>query len=427
MMFQKICNLIVIVAVLITLNISAMAGSAADSKIKNGKILIKKALKAEGDKKSNYIYKATREFDRASTAEPDNPLPYYWQAVIKFYLENDSTKSAKLYKKALNRGAKDYPVPWIYKADNHLLSAFKGEFSWVDEVEELPATEEIAEEKPIEQPVNPVEILGELIASLNMLPAESLYNELIVLPEYKSNTELMHQGLILKLQQGQIRQSSDLLEQIYEMAGKKSKVYKEAVSVYDKALDWAIISTKQIERDGEYSKALAVLSEWQPDRLKPKSPGRARLMIRYSSILFAGSDFATVESMLQLYKENKYKKTKPYKKLKKDLEEVLKQEAKEPEPVEFVEVKAVEMPEEIKKDVDYITLSPPEGVMVKIVIDRINPTTSKVLESEIWETYSPKELPTGAAYKLTIHKKRERKAPKYIAVVGILTTLLIMR
>ncbi|MCD6161519.1 MAG: hypothetical protein J7K40_03780 [candidate division Zixibacteria bacterium] len=423
-MLIRIFTSIVLTAVIFTLNISAIAGSVADSKMKNGKILIKKALPAEGDKKANYIYKAKREFERASSAEPDNHLPYYWQAVITFYLEDDSTKSAKLYNKALNRGAEDYPEPWLYKTDNHLLSAFKGDFSWVKEAEELPVVEEIAEVIPVEKPANPAAILEGLIASNNIVSAESLYNELIVLPEHKSNTELMYQGLMLNLYQGQTRQASDLLEQIREMTGKKSKVYKKAAALYDTVLDSVIISTKQLERDGESTKALAVLSKWQPNRLVPKSPARARLMIRYSSILFANNNFTAVESMLQLYKENGYKKTKPYKKLKKDLEEASEQQAKDLEVVELVETKTKELPE---GTVNYITLSPPGGDIVKVVVDKINPTTGKVLESEMWETYSPKKLSTGAAYKLTVHKKRERKAPKYIAVVGIITTLLIMR
>ena len=418
----------IIFLVLFSLFKIAAGDNVADSKIKNSQLLAKKALNSTADQRENYVYKSIRELERAIQAEPDNPWPYYWKSIIILYFEQDSKESDKFYNKALTKAPDvitNYPQPQAYKTDAHLLSAFEGEFTWT-EVEETKPIEEKVEEIP-ETPINPLDILNEMIAAKNFLSAESLYNVLIASAEYEDNTDLTYSGLVIKLNQNHIEQASTLLEKIQDTADNKSDIYKQAVSAYDSVLDLALISVKQAKREGEIQTAKNILKKWQPDRLKPTSPNRTRLLLEYSSVLLNNNETAYADSMLQLYNESGFKKTDYYKQFKKELAAILKQQEEGSKEVEVAEVITEEKTEKPKKTESFVTLSPPEGDIVKVVVNKINPATGRTQESEMWETYAPKKLATGESYKLTVNKKRERKAPKYIAVVGILATLLIMR
>jgi hypothetical protein len=114
--------------------LESWCGEAADGKIKNGQLLIVKALNSSGEQKADYVYKAKREFERASLIEPNNPWPFYWNSVLSYYLERDSVNAAKLYNKALKiaPGVLDnYPLPWLYETDDNLKSAMKGDLKWL--------------------------------------------------------------------------------------------------------------------------------------------------------------------------------------------------------------------------------------------------------------------------------------------------------
>ena len=427
-MTNKITIPLLLITALILIFQTASGTGIAEGKIKNGKLLIKKALKANDQKKANYIYKAKREFDRAIAAEPGNPMPYYWEAVIVYHLENDSTEAAKLYRKALKHAGGNidsYPAPWSYITDENMLAAFTGDFSWVGKTETEPAKPEKTPPKPVIAKASPLDSLSRLVNTGEYSSAESLYLELKSRVKLATNPRLYYLGLQLKLDQGQFARASDILMQMKKTAGKKSKLYKKALKKYDAVVDESIIEARQFKGRGQTDQARAALQQWEPERGNLKSPGRARLILYYGSLLLSEGETGKVDTLLTFYRSLGYKKNKKYKTLKKELARAIKQQEVKPEQEPQKPLAGIK--NKPRTTSDFVTLFPPKGDIVKVIVDKVDPATGKTEASEIWETYTPLQLPTGKSYKLVIHKKSERKAPKYIAALGILTTLLIMR
>jgi tetratricopeptide (TPR) repeat protein len=402
-------------------------GEIADSKINNGKLLAKKATSLSGSQREEYVYKAMREFERALSAEPENPLPYYWVAVLNYYLEKDSSEAAKNYNRALKYSTEataGLPSPWSYKSDEHLLSALDDDFSWAEAKEIQPVKEEIVEAPVEEQKVDSMAVLKEMIFANDLQTAGSIYEKIKLSPDYKSNPELTYSGLLLKLREPDAVGASMLMTELTQAVDKKSKLADQAVSAYDSVLEAEIIKARQTKREGNIASAKEILAIWEPANPNPQTPGRGRLMLAYSSILLENGEIDAADSVFQNYRISGYDKNASFKELKKQLETALKQQEEAAAPIEAARAESPEKPPQTSA---HVAISPPEGDIVKIVINRVDPTSGKPYESEIWETYAPRELTAGEAYKLTINKKSERKAPKYIAIAGILTTLLIMR
>jgi hypothetical protein len=414
--------------------VQSKGGDIADGKIKNGYLLIEKALGSSAEQKADYVYKAKREFERASLAEPENPWPLYWNSVLSFYLEQDSTNAAKLYGKALNNDAQvlaNYPPPWAYKTDSNMKSAIKGDFKWTK-----------AAPKPIEPPIiaqaettkviaptssaSPLDSLKALIQNQDLAAAESLYGALSSSIDYGTSMELRLLGLQLKLNEGSNIQSTNLLEEILGRATKGSTIAKTAIALYDKSLDSLLSEAKSLERRGQYDEAKTQLEKLEPYRLIPASTARGGLLLQFSSVLLAMNNPKSADSTLQLYLSAGYKKSAAYKNVS-DRLAIVKDQNKEPDvmPLAQTEIKAETKPQ--AKTDQYITMFPPKGEIMKVIVSSIDPVSGQIQDSKIWETTGPLKLKTGTAYTLTVQRKHERKAPLVIAATGIIATFFVVR
>ncbi len=412
--------------------VSALADEVAESKIKNGKLLAEKALSSEGDTRADYAYKAKREFERAALAEPDNPWAYYWQAVVLFYIEGDSLEADRIYGKALEHKEKRFegaPVPWVYRADSNVKAAFKGEFGWAEASKEEPEVLTEAPPKKEEPKPDQIEFLSAMIAAGDFGKAESLYAELMKSPQNQKNEKLLLNGLKMKLSQDSLSPASLVLADIADKKGRRSQAFRSAQEQYDARLDQALLVAKDLERDGNPAGAENTLSAWQPQLARPTTPARGRLIMQYASAALAQEKLALADSALALYGELGYEEGSAYKNLKAKL--TLAQDARKPveaKPEIVVASKPEIKPEKKPEAVTgFVTIAPPPGDIVKVVVNTINPATGRVESSDLWETAAPRQLKTGSAYRLVVQKKQERKAPKYIALAGILATFLIVR
>jgi len=79
------------------------------------------------------------------------------------------------------------------------------------------------------------------------------------------------------------------------------------------------------------------------------------------------------------------------------------------------------------KTEQFITVLPPNGNILKVIVNSIDPATGRIQDSKLWETTGPLKLKTGTAYKLTVQRKHEKKAPLFIAAAGIIATFLVVR
>ena len=135
-------------------------------------------------------------------------------------------------------------------------------------------------------------------------------------------------------------------------------------------------------------------------------------------------NYAAADSGLKLYDELGYEEGGSYRNLKAKLTLAAKPATPPATKPEVALTKPEKKPEPLA---GYVTIAPPPGEIVKVVVNTINPATGKVISSDLWETAAPRQLKTGLAYKLVVQKKQEKKAPKYIALAGILATFLIVR
>lgn len=431
--------MLVVITLLWVFFAQSYGGELADSKIKNGQLLIEKALASSAEQKANYVYKAKREFERGSLVEPENPWPLYWNSVLSFYLEQDSTNAAKLYQKALKNDTQvlaNYPPPWLYKSDANLKSAIKGNFRWVKETQQEIESPVIAqvEATNIITPVvsvNPLDSLKTLIQNKDYEIADSLYKTLISGVIYDTSVSLRLLGLELKLNQGAYKESNDLLENILGRSTKSSMAARTAVALYDKSLQTLLVEAKSVENREQFAEAETLLKKMEPQRVIPASTARAGLHLQYASVLLASNNPAGADSMLQLYLSANYKKSAAYKNIDSRLTLVKNQNKK---PVETnltqIESRQIENKEEIKpqtKPDQYITMVPPKGEIMNVIVNSIDPASRQVQDSKLWETTGPLKLKTGAAYTLTVQRKHERKASLFIAAAGIITTFFVVR
>jgi hypothetical protein len=409
------------------MSLPAIAGDAADSKIKNGKLLAEKALTLDGDQKADCIYRAKREFERATLAEPENPWPYYWEAVVVFYLEQDSLGADKYYSKAI--GFKDKhvaaaPAPWSYQNDDHLKASFKGEFGWA---KAAPEPKPIIAEKKIktEKKIDPLELLVATINNRQFAGAESLYGELSKNPDFSDNIDFLYDGFQLKLSEDSLAQASAMLANFELKKGHRSPFFKMASKWYDARLDSSLIEAKTLEGDGESAQAENVLLQWQPYLSRPVTPSRGKLILQYTTSILSQKKFVSADSALNFYDQLGYEKNDSYRNLKNRIGVALAiatpPKEIEPEVIETKPEKKQATPE------SYVTINPPSGDIVKVIINKVDPTTGRVESSDLWETATPTRLKTGSSYKLVVQKKQEKKTPKYIALAGILATFLIVR
>jgi hypothetical protein len=404
----------------------ARAGEASDAKIRNGKLLAEKAIDASGDSRTDYLYKAVREFERASAAEPENPWPYYWQAVLKYRLENDSLGAEKLYNTALKSSDRSFaasPSPWAYKNDADIKSAFKGQFSWASSEPSKPAE---VKNQVRETKTDPLESLRAAIQNENYPTADSTYQTLAADPLFVDKVELFNLGLQLKLAENSPDDASALLKDFAEKKGRRSSAFKKGVELYDSKLDLELSQAKKLARNSNYGGADSVLTRWEPNLSGLTTPARGRLLLEYSSIMIYSKNIDAAGSALTFYEKSGYDKNENYNKLKDSLSSVNNpptELAKNDQPIK------AEMPQKKKESSSdgYVTVNPPSGEIVKIVVKTIDPNTGKVESTDLWDTASPTELKTGSSYKLVILKKQERKTPKYIVTAGILATFLMVR
>jgi tetratricopeptide (TPR) repeat protein len=424
----------VVFALLWMIPVRSQCGEAADGKIKNGQLLIEKALNSSGEQKADYIYKAKREFERASLAEPENPWPLYWNSVLSFYLEQDSANAAKLYRKALKFDTEvlaNYPPPWLYKADANVKSAIKGNFKWVNESPtpiESPAIAKADTTKnlPPVVAVNPLDSLRGLIDSKNYGKADSLYGDLLSKAEYDTSNSLRLLGLELKLNEGLDAQCSDLLEEILGKSKKGSITQKTALGHYDKSLEAILAEARSLESRGRYPEAITILEKMEPYRLIPASAARGDLILRYASLLLATNNPESADSLLQLYLSAGYRKNATYSNVNSRLTIVKKQNKETTEPKLTQTARKIEAKSQAKPE-QYITLVPPGGDVMKVLVSSIDPISGQIQDNSLWETTGPLKLKTGTAYKLSVQRKHERKASLFIAAAGIIATFFIVR
>jgi|GEM_PF-3323072 hypothetical protein len=414
--------------------LESWCGEAADGKIKNGQLLIVKALNSSGEQKADYVYKAKREFERASLIEPNNPWPFYWNSVLSYYLERDSVNAAKLYNKALKiaPGVLDnYPLPWLYETDDNLKSAMKGDLKWVTQSQariESPvmAKTETAEGFQSPAPISLLDSLSGLIKNNNLALADSLYSVLLSDADYDTSISLFLLGLELRLNEGFNKNCSDLLEEILNRTKKGSSSQKTAIGLYDKSIETYLIEAKSLENRGKYTEAATILEKMEPYRLIPASTARGNLHLQYSSVLLATNNPESADSLLKLYLAAGYRKSPAYKNIADRLAIVKKHktahaEIKTTRPDDILEEKP-----QSKSD-QYIMMSPPQGDIIKVLVGSIDPMTGQIKETKLWETTGPLKMKTGAAYTLTVQRKHERKASLFIAAAGIVATFFIVR
>lgn len=424
------------IIVLYFLPVLGYGGEIADGKIKNGQLLMERALAAAGDQKTDYTYKAKREFERASLAEPENPWPIYWNSVLTFYLESDSLGAAKQYQKALKSGPEalaNYPSPWLYKNDKNVKSAIKGDFAWTKEKvipeEKAPSIPSIpAETTKAIIPVtaaNPLDTLKLLIQNQDYVAAESLHKALSSIPEYDTSLSLDLLGLELRLNQDSIKQATDILEKILATTKKGSPTAKSAITLYDKSLDTLLAQAKMLERKGQFAEAKTVLERAEPNRLIPASDARGRLLLQHASVFLALNDPDGADSILHTYLTAGYKKDNIYNNVKDRLTIVQNQRKASATQLAQAEIKTEPKPQ--PKTEQFITVLPPNGNILKVIVNSIDPATGRIQDSKLWETTGPLKLKTGTAYKLTVQRKHEKKAPLFIAAAGIIATFLVVR
>jgi len=402
----------------------ASAQSSSESKIKNAKLLVEKAISAQGEARADYAYKAKREFERAAGMDTENPVPIYWQAVIASYFEGDSAASEKLYERALKIGMKkvqDLPLPNQYLSEANVLSGLKDDFAWAQKVESPPATP-VEEVEPAEK-TDPLRLLNELTASGEFDAADSLFKELYSRPKYDRRSDLLLSGLTLKLSEGNIDQASEILEKVESENGRRSKAYKKAESLFDERLDLVIERAKASERRGQYSEAIDSLRQWQPERARPSTPAKGRLLLQVSSLRLLQNDYSGADSILAIYDDLGYAKNEPYRNIRERLTLALRETAPEEPRLEVTRQIAEQRPGAS----DFVTIAPPQGEIAKVVINTLDASSGKVKSSALWETTAPVTLKTGQAYKIVVQKRQERKTPRYIAMAGILATFLIVR
>lgn len=434
MLSRNSIALMVVLSLLWIIPVRSQCGETANGKIKNGQLLIEKALTSSGEQKADFIYKAKREFERASLAEPENPWPLYWNSVLSFYLEQDSANAAKLYRKALNYNTEvlvNYPPPWLYKADANIKSAIKGNFKWVNELKtpiELPAITkaESTKDMPPAVSINPLDSLRGLIDGKNYWKADSLYDDLLSKTEYDTSNSLRLMGLELKLSEGLNAQCSDLLEEILGRSKKGSTTQKTALGHYDKSLEAVLAEAKSLENRGRYTEAITILEKMEPYRLIPASAARGNLLLRYSSVILATNNPEGADSLLQLYLSAGYKKNAAYNSVDIRLTSVKNQNKVMTEPKLTQTTKKIEAKPQAKPE-QYITLVPPGGDVMKVLVSSIDPISGQIQDNSLWETTGPLKLKTGTAYKLSIQRKHERKASLFIAAAGIVATFFIVR
>ena len=432
-------RLVAILMILSALTCTAFAGDQADSKIKNAQLMATRALDQTGDDQVNTVYKAKRELDRASLAEPNNPLPYYWKAIITFYFDKDPAEADKLYQKAISFDpdlANEFPPPSAYTNKEHLTAAFAGDFDW----SQAPAPVTETALPPTEEPVVPpaedpaaklaalIENMREAIEGQQYHAAESLYAEIGPLTAHDKKDEHILLNLRLQLAMDSIPRATALLGELGIQ--NKSKTFKAAAAIYDGVLDSAIDQAVRFERKGQFAESARLLERWEPYRQAPVTDGRGKLLLQYASILLAENELGGTDSTLAFYDHQGYKKDKAYKNIFARLQLAEQREKEKAAPVEIAvaEPAAKIIPEPApKKAVEYLTLQPPPGEIMKVLIKTIDPATGQTASSEIWETAGPTRLKAGESYRLMVQKKHEKKAPKYVALAAILTTFLIMR
>jgi tetratricopeptide (TPR) repeat protein len=403
-----------------------LAQGTAESKIKNGKLLAGKALEAQGDERVDLAYKAKREFDRAINAEPENAEAHYWLSVVTFYLEGDSAAADKSYAKALEYGGskiRKLPTPRAYRSDQAFKAALADDFAWAKGVEE-PSRREVVE-KPVEEPkLDPVKLLGEAVKSGQFIRAESIYSDLAARPDMGKKAEVMLAGLETYLALDSIDEASALLERVEDEHGRRSKPFRNGQEAYDRRLDAALAEAKPVERRGEFAAAEAMLAKWEPMRSRPTTPARGRLILFVTSLALSQAEPTRADSTLEFYNKLGYERTDTYR----NIRERLALAAREPEPPPTETRVVAEIPPAPRATSEnYVTISPPSGEIVKVIINAVDPATGDIKSSELWETSGPAKLKTGSAYRLTVLKKQERKVPRYIALAGILATFLMVR
>ncbi len=424
--------ILILLGLFLCLSGSLFAQGSAESKIKNGRLLAEKALTMQGEARADYIYKAKREFERALVDEPKNPSAYYWESVIAYYLEHDSTAADKLYSKALqyaDKTTKDFPPPWTYRTDDNLKSAFAGEFAWaVTPSAPVTIAEKPEKPKPSEKQVDPLETLSSFITAENFISAESLYAFLNNDPNFHNKQDLLLSGLKLKLSEDSLSQATDILDNIQKSSNRRSKFHKESVEIYDSFLDPVVTKAKQNAQRGETATAYDALMRWDAGRETPVTPARGEMLLLAASLKLSVNDTTSVNTILALYESSGYDKNDIYKDLKSRSASPKKEKPKETQLAE--KPPAVSLPKIAPKAQsadNIITVFPPGSEIVKVQINTIDPATGQVKSTDLWETASPLSLKTGSAYKIIVQKKQERIAPRYIALAAMLATFLIVR
>ena len=418
---------------------NVLAGEQADSKIKNAQLMATKALSETGDEQTNTIYKAKRELDRATLAEPKNPLPYYWKSIIVFYFDKDQAEADKLYQKAMSFDpdlANEFPPPSAYTSKEHLTAAFNGDFNWsqaslpVTETPKPPAKEPTP--PPVEDPatrlVGLLDNMKKAIAGGQYAAAESLYGEIGPLTAFDKKDEHILLNLQLQLALDSIPRASGILVDLGK--NKKSKTFKAAVAVYDGVLDSVLDQADRLERRGQFDEGARLLQPWEPYRKEPVTDARRKLLLQYASLLLSENELAGTDSALTFYDSSGYKKDKDYKHILERLQLAQEREKKEAASVEVAVAEpapAIEPEAASKKPAEYVTLQPPPGEIMRVLIKTLDPATGQTASSEVWETAGPTRLKAGESYKILVQKKHEKKASKYVALAAILTTFLIMR
>lgn len=418
---------------------NVLAGEQADSKIKNAQLMATKALSETGDEQTNTIYKAKRELDRATLAEPKNPLPYYWKSIIVFYFDKDQAEADKLYQKAMSFDpdlANEFPPPTAFTSNDHLTAAFGGDFKWSQAPTPVTETPKPPVKEPAPVPAeDPATKLAGLLDNMKMAieggqytAAESLYGEIEPLTANDKKDEHIMLNLRLRLAMDSIPRASALLA---ELGGqKKSKTFKEAVAVYDDMLNSALDQAARFERKGQFAEGASLLEPWEPYRTEPATEARGKLLLRYASLLLSENQLAGTDSALTFYDNFGYKKDKDYKHILERLQLAREREKAKAVPVEVVVAEptpVIEPEAGPKKPAEYVTLQPPPGEIMRVLIKTLDPATGQTASSEVWETAGPTRLKAGESYKIMVQKKHEKKASKYVALAAILTTFLIMR
>jgi len=274
--------------------------------------------------------------------------------------------------------------------------------------------------------MNPLDSLRWLIDGENYGKADSLYSDLISKTEYDTSNSLRLMGLELRLNKGFDTQCTDLLEDILGRTKKGSATQKTALGYYDKSLEVILAEAKSLESRGRYPEAITILEKMEPYRLIPASAARGNLLLQYSSVLLATNNPDGADSSLHLYLSAGYKKNAAYNNVDSRLTIVKNRNKVTTEPKFTQTAKKIEAKPQTKPE-QYITLVPPEGDVIKVLVSSIDPISGQIQDNNLWETTGPLKLKTGTAYKLSVQRKHERKAPLFIAAAGVMATFFIVR